>query len=157
MPIESDWISQQRIPCLVTKRAWGSEILIPTVMGSTQPIPCLGFPPLLNLDGSEFYSLALPSVLCLTSQLFWGFWGGGDHITKKVRPRFSMKMEGKALWQRIWKRCGSRWYQHFLIPQIIPTLFTVSVKQILKRTGGKRSCLNSLFHVIGFQGKIMKK
>lgn len=160
MPIESDWISHQRIPCLVKKRAWGSKMLIPRVMGRTQPIPCSGFPPHLNLDGSEFYSLALPSVLCLTSQLFWGLRGGGVHITKKVRPRFSMKMEGRALWQRKFGSSmdpdgtNTSWF-HGLFPPSSQN--SLSVKQIFKRTGGERSCLNPLFHVIGFQGKIMKK
>lgn len=48
------------------------------------------------LGGSEFYSLALPGMPCLTSQLFCGFRSGGDHFTKKVSSQFSMIMEGMA-------------------------------------------------------------
>lgn len=76
--------------------------------------------------GLNFYSLALPSVPYLSSQLFCGLRGGGDHIAKKARSQFSMKMEAGEdfVKERIGKLCGSRWYEHLMIPQIIPTLFT---------------------------------
>lgn len=145
MPVENNWIFQQRIPCVVKKRARASNMLRPTVMKRTQSMPCLGFPPHLNQRGSEFPPhVAFPN--CLTSLLSF------SAVLKKVvipLPRgstflFSI-MEGRAQWEREFERGvdpdgnNTSWF-HELLPSSSQN--SLSFEQIFKRTANKRSCLN---------------